>query len=307
MSTIAWCLLLVEGLSAATASDERHAYVCNNQKAETEAFEQFKKGAGGFDPNYTPPANIDSVSYTTSDGKTMAGYMAKARGSTHFLAEPLGYILLLPGNAVYAQDLISEIRELSLLGYDVYVYDYRGYGRSAGPSTVAGIISDAKELIIRLNRSATEGGRGYATHVIYGISAGGAIALNALDANSKIDRLILDGLPATMSVKLRLYFEYLRVPILECPAELAPMNRAMFDSKRSLLIKGNQDVVLANTQYKRDQDRLLAKAKAAGVCVSVQPKFGHPLMDGLTSPRIQLIEKFLKADLTQGCPSFPIY
>lgn len=301
-AAIAWFLIAVGGIRAANLVDKCQECVCDG---EEDAFKLFIKGAGKLDPDYTPPADLDSVSHTTADGKKLVGYMAKARNNTRLLTEPEGYILLLPGNAIIAQRVVSDIRALSVLGYDVYVYDYRGYGRSPGPPTVKGIISDAEELIADLNRPRTQGGRGYKKHVIYGISAGGAIALNAIDANAKIDRLILDGLPATISVKVRILFWH--DTILDCPPELAPMNRPLFDSKRTLLIRGDRDNVLRNTQDQRDQDTLLAKMSAAGVCVSVQPKFGHPLKDGLTSKRIELIDKFLAADLTNGCPRLPIY
>jgi len=253
------------------------------------------------------PPGVVALSRRTTDGKTLLGYMAKAKSAAGPAVEPRGYLLVLPGNGVIAQQLISLIEDIAALGYDVYVYDYRGYGRSDGPSTVLGIVADTKELIAKLGNPAANGGRGYATHIVYGISAGAAIAFNALDATSNVDRLIIDGVPATMSVNIRVRWNWLRFPYLSCPAEFGPLNRNLFIARRTLLIKGDQDVILKNTQHDDDQERLLTKMKAAGVCVSVQPAFNHPLMDGYTGRRIEMIGDFLKADLAKGCPALPVF
>jgi len=305
--TVAWWLVGAQRLFAAMPKDQCAQCVC---KGEKEAFELFKAGAGEFDSKYLPPSDINSVSYVTSDGTTLSGYMAKARDQKNTLLKAQGYILLLPGNAVYAQRLVSIIRELSRLGYDVYIYDYRGYRPSDAPPDVKTIIADTSELVTELNRSVLDGALRYKSHVVYGISAGGAIALNALDASSKIDRFILDGLPATMSMKVDVpfLFRWLIHPVdLKCPEALDPLNRKLFAPKQTLLINGAQDEVLRHTQDKRLQGLLLERAKVAGVCVSSQPAFHHPLMDNFTSKRIEIIERFLRTDLSKGCPTLPVY
>ena len=41
-----------------------------------------------------------------------------------------GYLLVVQGNAMLADQIITHFDPFARSGYDVYIFDYRGYGRS---------------------------------------------------------------------------------------------------------------------------------------------------------------------------------
>jgi hypothetical protein len=288
-------------ISMIDRSPDIESYTC---EGEEEAFRVFKQGLP-YEDAFQPSGDVLSVDFSTEDGRILFGYMAKARDMHEVEVSPKGYVLLLPGNAMFAQHLIVAIRAFSRYGYDVYVYDYRGYGRSEGRSTVRALIKDARAIVSYLGRPTANGGRPYRKRNIYAVSAGAAIAINALDEESPIDRIVLDGTPASTSLDVR--FLWLRLLYMKCPTELDPVNRRMPLAARSMVVSGKRDPVLKKTQEPALQRRLLERAGAAGACIVEQRWFGHPFQDAFTIRRSEMAAEFFEANLDAGCPSFPVY
>ena len=65
------------------------------------------------------------IQFTARDGVILSGYKLAAR-------VPRGYILVAQGNAMLADQLISDLELFRKKGFDVYIYDYRGYGQIRG-------------------------------------------------------------------------------------------------------------------------------------------------------------------------------
>src|SRR5688572_18430116 len=86
----------------------------------------------------------------------------------------VAHVLLCHGNAGNIGDRVLHARLLIDAGLDVFLFDYRGYGRSEGNPDEAGTYQDARAALGALVRQ----GGVHAARVIYlGESIGGAVAL----------------------------------------------------------------------------------------------------------------------------------
>ncbi len=106
------------------------------------------------------------VEIDTEDGECLHGWWVPARAACR------GHVLLCHGNAGDVRDRTRHVRLLAAAGFDVLVFDYRGYGASSGRPTVEGTRRDARAAHDALLARAS-GGR-----VLYlGESLGAAVAL----------------------------------------------------------------------------------------------------------------------------------
>ncbi len=131
-------------------------------------------------------ATYEDLYFQTSDGLALHAWYLKAR------PEKKGTILFLHGNAENISTHVNNVLWLTDFGYDVFAFDYRGYGKSEGSPTIAGVHADARaalETILGLTQKAGE------RIIILGQSLGGAIAVHTT-ANSphknRIKTLIID-------------------------------------------------------------------------------------------------------------------
>lgn len=148
-----------------------------------------------FDPGreFTPGPNALALTPTDIYFRSPDGLMLHGWHFGHQGTEQRGVILICHGNI----ENLSTHAELDLwlvrAGYDVFIFDYRGYGRSEGSPTVEGIHLDAgAALEALLNMPGNEDAR----ITVYGKSLGGAVAVY-LTANSphrrRISHLIIEG------------------------------------------------------------------------------------------------------------------
>ncbi|MGH2953440.1 MAG: alpha/beta hydrolase [Solirubrobacterales bacterium] len=105
----------------------------------------------------------------TDDGQRLHGWWIGAR------TDPLGHLLLCHGNAGNIGDRVLHAALLTATGFDVLLFDYRGYGRSSGRPSEEGTYRDARAaLACLLDQPGVDAGR-----VFYlGESIGGAVALD---------------------------------------------------------------------------------------------------------------------------------
>ena len=119
----------------------------------------------------TPAAvglRFSDVEFRADDGERLHGWWVPAR------VPAIGHVLLCHGNAGNVGDRIPHLALLSAAGFDVLVFDFRGYGRSSGRPSERGTHLDA-----RAARDALVCQEGVdAARVVYlGESLGGAVAL----------------------------------------------------------------------------------------------------------------------------------
>jgi pimeloyl-ACP methyl ester carboxylesterase len=105
----------------------------------------------------------------TDDGELLHGWWVGAR------TDRVGHLLLCHGNAGNVGDRVLHAALLTAVGFDVLLFDYRGYGRSSGRPSEDGTYRDARAaLACLLDQPGVDPAR-----VFYlGESIGGAVALN---------------------------------------------------------------------------------------------------------------------------------
>jgi fermentation-respiration switch protein FrsA (DUF1100 family) len=118
------------------------------------------------------PADVglagEDAFFDTEDGVRVHGFFLSAPGATRAL-------LLFHGNAENASHGLPFAAELVRRGAHVLVADYRGYGRSEGRPSEAGVYADARAALRHLVET-----RGVPARrvVVYGRSLGGAVAVD---------------------------------------------------------------------------------------------------------------------------------
>jgi alpha/beta superfamily hydrolase len=268
-------LLMLVGMSALTPSDtepERQKLeksVCGLKEAFY--FWLWSTTAGTPDPSRLQGERaIEHINFKTKDGRLLRGYKLKAD-------TPKGFLLVAQGNAMLADQIILSFREFAAAGYDVYVYDYRGYGRSEGKRRLKAMLSDYGEIIGSLDALA------YKEHLFYGMSYGGILLLNALKEDRKDKRIVIDSTPSRLSS-------------YGCPERYDPVINLPPDCSDFFIIGGMADSVVPPESSEELRDR----AHSRGATILLDAELGHPFMD--RDPRahwhrMDVVRTFLTAHL----------
>ena len=259
--------------SAAVAAEPEHdpeEAVCNSV-LETFAFWLWRRAAGTpYLEAGAPVPGGEVVSITTRDGRALRGFRLMAASPRK------GFVLVAQGNATLAERLLAHLRDLAQAGYDVVIYDYRGYAGSAGKRRLKAIVGDYRELYARLARDVP------GERLLYGMSFGGIVLLNVIGTGAEFDRAVIDSTPS-------------RIAGYGCPKHYDPVRNLPADSARLLIIQGAGDRVVPP----EDSAELLDAAEARGARVVRSPHFAHPFMDrdlDVRRERETLIQSFLRGD-----------
>jgi alpha/beta superfamily hydrolase len=194
-------------------------------------------------------ANLEQIRFTTRDGIELGGYKLAAKS-------PAGYLLVAQGNAMLADQLVADLQSFRDLGLDVYIFDYRGYGISKGKSRLVAISGDYAEIVTHLNA------RRYEKRLLYGISMGGVILLNAVGRSQAYTRLVVDSSPS-------------RISDFGCPERYDPVAHLPEDSSRLMIVTGSRDEVVRPAQM----DELVRVARSRRGRVLQDNEFAHPYQD----------------------------
>jgi fermentation-respiration switch protein FrsA (DUF1100 family) len=129
----------------------------------------------------------EEVEFAAADGVRLHGWFLPAQ------APRRGSILFLHGNAQNISTHIASVAWLPAEGFDVLLFDYRGYGRSEGSPSLPGLHRDfAAALQALLARPEVDPGR----VVVFGQSLGASLAITALAAaprRQQVRALIVEG------------------------------------------------------------------------------------------------------------------
>lgn len=144
----------------------------------------------------------EDVFFRAEDGTALHGWFVPGEAD--------GTILMCHGNAGNVSHRLDWLEIFHGLGLSVFVFDYRGYGRSEGRPTREGVLSDAAGAW----RYVTEE-RGVAADriVLHGHSLGGAVAAWAAERFTPAG-LILEGAFTTLADAGRKFFFYLPVRLI---------------------------------------------------------------------------------------------
>ncbi|GJL71570.1 MAG: alpha/beta hydrolase [Nitrosomonas sp.] len=217
-------------------------------------------------------SNVESISIATTDGRTLQGYRLNAMLSGRALTAN-GYLLVAQGNAMLADQVLGSFIEFSQSGFDVYIFDYRGYGRSQGKRRLKAIVNDYQEIIDHLDSQL------YPTRLFYGMSFGGIVLLDALDGRVEDRRVVIDSTPSRLS-------DY------GCPRVYDPVENLPKDSSNLYFVTGLKDSVVKPAMSRE----LVELAKKRGAFVMVDPEMAHPFMDRnvlIHNRRINTVKSFL--------------
>ncbi len=117
------------------------------------------------------PADIGldyrDIDFESSDGTPLHGWFLPAKGGAR------GSVLFLHGNAENISTHIGSIYWLPEAGYNVLLFDYRGYGKSGGVAELHGVMRDAEAAVKQM--AEMEDAKNLPV-IVYGQSIGAAIA-----------------------------------------------------------------------------------------------------------------------------------
>lgn len=265
LATVVACSTPGPGPAMAGEPDPE-ASVCGALR-EPLAFWAFRRGAGSVQAGRVAGlADIERITFTTRDGRQLGGYRLRVPAAS-------GYLLVAQGNATLVDQIARELQIFRRLGVDIYLYDYRGYGLSEGKSRLRAIVEDYREIIASLNAQP------YRRRLLYGMSMGGIILLNAVAATGDYSALVVDSSPS-------------RISRYGCPKIYDPVHLLPPDSSRILVIGGERDRVVPIAQV----EELMRVAQSRGAQVLRHPDLAHPFMDAsaeLHQSRFQAVADFL--------------
>ncbi|MBI5970690.1 MAG: alpha/beta fold hydrolase [Deltaproteobacteria bacterium] len=159
-------------------------------------FLTFNAGCGSFFFSAKKEFTVDTaleaydyrdVYFPSYDGTRLNGYFFKGRG------DKKGAVLFLHG---YSENISTQARVILWLvdaGYDVFIFDYRGHGRSEGDPSIGSVHGDAAAALDELmNMKDADLDKGV---FVFGQSMGGSIAVYTVAASKHkgaVKALILD-------------------------------------------------------------------------------------------------------------------
>ncbi len=126
------------------------------------------------------------VFFLSPDGVRLHGWFIPAKGKAR------GTILFLHGNAQNISTHVNGVLWLVDAGYNLFLFDYRGYGLSQGTPSIPGVHDDAEAA---LARTFTLPGVDPNRVVVLGQSLGGSVAVSAVALSpdkNRVKALIID-------------------------------------------------------------------------------------------------------------------
>jgi dipeptidyl aminopeptidase/acylaminoacyl peptidase len=142
-------------------------------------------------PGPTPPplelGPVEPVSFESRDGTVLSGWFLPAQAASE--NEPAATIIHVHGNAGNILDHIAFTEYLPASGFNLFIFDYRGYGQSEGRAIRReGLIEDTHAALdAMLARDDIDPDR----IGVFGQSLGGAIALNVMAERSEIRAAVI--------------------------------------------------------------------------------------------------------------------
>jgi hypothetical protein len=126
--------------------------------------------------------------FTSLDGTRLHGWFFPAEPHTD--REPLGTIVHFHGNSGNISGHFEFVRWLPALGWNVFCFDFRGYGRSEGKPSRPGTIEDGQAALTHVKKlDGVDPGR----IVVFGQSLGGAVGIVVTAMSSDIRGLAVEG------------------------------------------------------------------------------------------------------------------
>jgi fermentation-respiration switch protein FrsA (DUF1100 family) len=208
----------------------------------------------------TPAAaglSFEDLEIKTEDGERLHGWFVRTK-------EPLlGQILLFHGNGGNIGDRVAHASLLASAGFDVSLFDYRGYGLSTGKPNEQGTYEDARAVLRTLLRAGCDPSR----LIFLGESLGAAIALQ-LAIESPPRGLILQSAFTSVRDVARRHYPF--IPAIAVPDAYPSLSRIPRLRTALLVIHGDRDPIVPASQ-----GRALFEAAPEPKRLEIFPGLGH--------------------------------
>lgn len=170
----------------------------------SQLFEPLREPVKSWDPaDYGIPAGaVDEHWIPTPDGETLHAWYCRA-------PEPKASGIFCHGNKANITLSADIIPHLLRAGLSILFFDYRGFGRSSGRPTVAGVLADA----VTAARFHDTIRPPHLPSILYGFSLGGAIAAQVIRRH-RFDALVLQSTFTTLSALTRVLYPRLPMHLL---------------------------------------------------------------------------------------------
>jgi uncharacterized protein len=194
----------------------------------------------------------------TDDGERLHGWWIGSQTNS------LGHLLLCHGNAGNVGDRVLHAALLTACGFDVLLFDYRGYGRSGGRPSEEGTYRDARAaLTCLLEQPGIDPAR-----VFYlGESLGGAVALDLALERPPAGLVLLSAFSGVRELG-RLHYPF--VPAFVIPDAYPTVRRIRELRAPLLVLHGDHDDIVPLSQ-----GRALFEAAPEPKRMHVFPGLGH--------------------------------
>lgn len=187
---------------------------------------------------------FESVTFPSTDSTTLHGWFIPAKGAA--IPKAKGTVVFSHGNAGSIGYHLGFCTWLAEAGYNVLIYDYRGFGKSTGVVDRRGMINDVKAAFRYVQqRPDVDSSR----LISYGHSLGGAQSITALAETpvKNLRAIVIDGAFASYQAMARIVAGQLGESLVS--DELAPKDFIQQLSPVPLLvIHGAQDEVVPISQ-----------------------------------------------------------
>lgn len=134
---------------------------------------------------YGSPADqglpFEPVSFRSKDGTLLSGWFVPAQGVSS-PQDAKGTVIHFHGNAENMSAHWSFVSWLPQRGFNVFVFDYRGYGQSQGSPDIKGVFEDANEAINYVRQRPDINPQRL---LVFGQSLGGTNAIVAVGAGNR--------------------------------------------------------------------------------------------------------------------------
>ena len=205
----------------------------------------------------------------SDDGERLHGWWIERRAPGH------GHVLLFHGNAGNIGDRLAHARLLTAAGFDVLLFDWRGYGNSSGTPGEQGTYRDARAARDCLLR---QPGVDRARVLYLGESLGGAVAVELALAHPPAALVLLS---AFTSVRDMARLHYGLIPTALVP-DAYPSLRRIAGLRAPLLVLHGEDDMIVPVEH----GRALYDAAPEPKRLSIVPGAGHNDIVSLAGPQL---------------------
>ncbi len=146
--------------------------------------------------------HYEDVFFTAGDNTKLHGWFVPA-------IDPKATVIFVHGNGGNISHRLDKIRVFNGLKVNLFIFDYRGYGKSEGVPGEQGLYMDTQAAYDYIKQKDPNG-----KLIIYGESLGGALAID-LAGKADIDGLILEGTFTSVADMAKIIYPWLPAVLLK--------------------------------------------------------------------------------------------